>query len=94
MPAFMNVEDNATGEDGVDYTGKPATPLMMGRLHVSWDNLQCNDHNEINTKKNLRGIILGKSEATTSKKVETRTGSFVSATMIFAAIDRTLAVSV
>ena len=34
MPAFVNVEDNTTGEEGMDYAGKSATPLMRNQLHV------------------------------------------------------------
>ena len=43
IPAFMNVEDNTTGEEGMDYMGQSATPLMRYQLYVPWDDLQCNE---------------------------------------------------
>jgi len=35
MPAFMNVEDDTTGEEGVDYPGQSVTPLMGYQLQNS-----------------------------------------------------------
>ena len=82
MPAFVNVEDNAAGEEGVDCTRQSIVPLMGYQLRVPWDDLQRKDRNELS----LRGEIreeLEKSEAGTSKKVNARTGS-VSTVMMFA----------
>jgi len=47
MPAFMNVEDDTTGEEGVDYTGESATSLMEYQLQIPWDGLQYNDRDKV-----------------------------------------------
>ena len=52
MPAFMNVEDDTTGEEGVDYTGESATRLMGSQLQVPWDGLQYNDRHKVGLRDN------------------------------------------
>ena len=63
----MDVEDNAAGEQGMNYTGQSTIPLMGYQLQVPWDDLQRNDQNEIR----LGDIITGeleKSEAAICKR--------------------------
>jgi hypothetical protein len=66
MPAFMDVEDDAAGEEGVDYTGQSAILLMAYQLQVPWDDLQREDRSE----SSLCGKVPGELEAATSKKGE------------------------
>jgi len=42
--AFMDVEDNAAGEESVDHTGQSAILSIGYRLQVPWDD---NDRSEI-----------------------------------------------
>ena len=43
----MDVEDNAAGEEGMNYTEQSTILLMGYQLQVPWDDLHRNDQNKI-----------------------------------------------
>ena len=69
MPAFADVEDDAAREDGMDYTGQPASPWKRYYLYVPGVT-----YNVMTKTRSVWDNIPGEldhSEAARSKKVET-----------------------